>query len=803
MVDWKEIERLQADFQKTQKAQTMQKFSERNCVEIISKLQEMNLLTVLHTIDGKEYITPQHLKKEIKDELYVHNGRVSLVELQQILNVDFSHIEVKCKELIANDKTVQIVYGQLIDDGYLDRFADDINDNLQSAGFVKIAELSKESDLPGEFLIPQLIARLGTRIKGEIDKHNKDVIFTEAYLARQKALIRGMLTAATKPTSLQTLTTNYGLSVQLVHSLLDSLIQEGRLRGQVSGGRSEKAVFHPAIYAQTQDKWVDNFYRQNQYIEYHAVEKLGISDAKSYLKRKFSGDQSLFLSSVCLDVSWKDRVSATLDETVSESDWIDVMTILPTSLGLMDGNQLIQDILRERSKDKNAEKLEIFADTIVARTSFAESCTKFFQGLINEKARAVSKKSSILALTEQERKEYLNIVSESTARRGGKKEDRRKKTVEVSSKKTSDTGGGNSGVGGREVKTRGKDKKRMKWAKENEAEEKDVKSSKAESNQFMQQDEITDVLQKSLPDCPEDLCYEIAQRISKQLQQMYDNALKSVFLAISKEISADGGSKDTEPSRQKQSLKARMRKAEEELTLMWNKARLFYDGLQLFEGDVQSSLEKYLLKTVGTDVVNKIFILNTDDTMSDIDTTMELTSEMRIKIVSLAPDNIKPHLTKLNNVISGKSFEAFKESVDETTEACGVMLRQNDKKKDRLVIHGNRKSLLEQMELSGDDSAMLLHLASTIVFQSVTGCMLHSPGRHVPDIVDKLEPLVEHDVYSVLMKVQDLIRQKIMIESDDSDPDNETAARLEQIQSELAGISGKVKELAVVTKKKK
>ena len=48
--------------------------SERNCVEIISKLGELGLLDVYHTNDGKEYITPAQLSREIQDEVFLHGG---------------------------------------------------------------------------------------------------------------------------------------------------------------------------------------------------------------------------------------------------------------------------------------------------------------------------------------------------------------------------------------------------------------------------------------------------------------------------------------------------------------------------------------------------------------------------------------------------------------------------------------------------------------------------------------------------------------------------------------------------------
>jgi len=38
------------------------------------------------TIDGKEYVTPQQLTREIRDELYVHGGITLTSLLQYVLN---------------------------------------------------------------------------------------------------------------------------------------------------------------------------------------------------------------------------------------------------------------------------------------------------------------------------------------------------------------------------------------------------------------------------------------------------------------------------------------------------------------------------------------------------------------------------------------------------------------------------------------------------------------------------------------------------------------------------------------------
>jgi len=52
------------------------RLSERNCIEIVQSLVELKLLEVIHTTDGKEYLTPTELGKEIREELTVRGGPV-------------------------------------------------------------------------------------------------------------------------------------------------------------------------------------------------------------------------------------------------------------------------------------------------------------------------------------------------------------------------------------------------------------------------------------------------------------------------------------------------------------------------------------------------------------------------------------------------------------------------------------------------------------------------------------------------------------------------------------------------------
>lgn len=75
MADWEEIRQLAADFRRVQESTSAHKLSERNCIEVVTRLIETGLIQLVYTLDGKEYVTPQQLEKEITNELLAHQGR--------------------------------------------------------------------------------------------------------------------------------------------------------------------------------------------------------------------------------------------------------------------------------------------------------------------------------------------------------------------------------------------------------------------------------------------------------------------------------------------------------------------------------------------------------------------------------------------------------------------------------------------------------------------------------------------------------------------------------------------------------
>ena len=78
MADWEEVRQLAEDFKKVQESFSIHKLSERNCIELVSRLIDAGQVQVVYTLDGKEYVTPQQIEREIRGELAAHRGNYRL-----------------------------------------------------------------------------------------------------------------------------------------------------------------------------------------------------------------------------------------------------------------------------------------------------------------------------------------------------------------------------------------------------------------------------------------------------------------------------------------------------------------------------------------------------------------------------------------------------------------------------------------------------------------------------------------------------------------------------------------------------
>ncbi|KAM9338966.1 E3 UFM1-protein ligase 1 [Symphorus nematophorus] len=788
--DWEEIRRLAADFQRAQFADTVQRLSERNCIEIISKLVQDKKLDVVHTLDGKEYITPAQISREIRDELYVHGGRINIVDLQQIINVDWVHVENRAGDIAKSDKGVQLVLGQLIDDTYLDRLAEEVNDKLQEAGLISIAELCKNYDLPGDFLTEELSKRLGKLIQGEMDQYNRGVIFTPAFVARHKARIRGLFSAITRPTPVSSMIGAFGFQEHLLYSVLEELVDSGRLKGSVVGGRQDKAVYIPDIYAKTQNAWVDSFLQQNGYLEFDALVRLGIPDPSSYIKKRFKSNKLLFLRAACVGQALVDQVEASVEEAVNSSTWTDLQPILPSCLSAEDVGMLINQAMRNTNVQSSAR---VLGGTVVISEKFISNCLSVFDEAMQQKAQKEVKNNPVFLISEEDLKQASMLTESSAPSKKEKREAERRKKATEGSSSTKAGGGGNA----REIRIR---KTKKKGRKDEDSDEETGPSQQNRSKQtaapFMTEEEIVAVLEERVSDCPEEILFELAEHLVRPLSKAYQEVLRTVFMSSTS--SPSGANK-------KQSMKD----LQEEITNLYNNIRLFEKGIKFFSDETQVHISKHVLKTLCTDVTNILVNFLAADLMMSVENPSTISNEVRVKILGKLSEETKGPLMKLHNCLNGKTIEDFLTNIETCAEVCGFMLKKGDKKKERQALFVHRQALTEQLKET-EDPALVLHLTSVLLFQASTHCMLHAPGRCVPQIIGTLTGKIPAEQQQLLSAYQSLVVKQLVSQSQsrkqeeaegEADKAEEQDDEARSVRAQLMDLTPQVKDLVLSQKK--
>jgi hypothetical protein len=503
--DWAEVRQLQALLQNTQQLSTVYNLAERNWVEVVGKLVELGLIEVIHTIDGNEYLTPQQLEREIRNELSDRRGRINLVELHQAIGIDFKHIEIKVNELIHRESHFELIQGELVDSGYLDQMAEEINETLQEAGQLTIAGLSKTFSFPADFVLSCIENRLGTMIHGKLDSLNRDILFTDSFVARQTSRIRGVFSAITRPTSVMSLVIEYGFQEKLFFSVIQELVSNGRLAGSIQG-HLDKAVFVPEIYATTQTAWIESFFQQNGYLEYDTLSRLGIVEPKQFCLKRFGNGDILLLSTCCVGKTVADHVDASIDEAMVSESWIDIMPLLPSPCTSEDLSSFIQQVIGTRTQTS----LHVFCDgRMIVSEQFVQKCLKWFEKIMAEKAQKESSAMATRPDSHTQSKVMATLISDSSDKPLTKKEQRKQKA------QTGVSSSGQSGRGtGREKKTQKvKDKRKMR----DEDDSVEVSSVRGQGSvvEFLSVSEIVDVLSSNEDDCPDELLQDLAEYLVK------------------------------------------------------------------------------------------------------------------------------------------------------------------------------------------------------------------------------------------------------------------------------------------------
>lgn len=360
---------LQRQLKQVQQNVGLHKFNERNVVDLITQLISLRLI---YTQNGKEYLTPEELDKEIKEQIYDAGGRINIIEIPNRIGISYESIDARLEEFLKKEKTIQIVNRELITDQYLDSIAMEINQSLQDLGQIYVSDLTIKFSLSIEFLKELIESRLETMINAKI-QGNK--LYTSSYFDREKCKIRGIFTAVTRPIATSQIISTFKLDENTFYIVLDELTKSGEIKGKVQSG-----VYTPECFLKTKERWVVSFYKQNNYVEYDKLTKFGIQNPKKYISDTIPGGihlQNFYINSFLLD-----KADSNIQEAVNTNSWIDLYLEMPSLFTEGDIRELLKHC-------ENTKKASIF-ETYVCSNQYIDKAIESLSGFLDEKAAKIS-----------------------------------------------------------------------------------------------------------------------------------------------------------------------------------------------------------------------------------------------------------------------------------------------------------------------------------------------------------------------------------------------------------------------------
>jgi len=376
------------------------RLSERNVVELVSKLTELGFLSkdeLLHSANGREFLTRDRLRREVKEAVIDSScssnssGRVPLVELPALLGVDLLHCEWAAKELVdedANERGEKESSFQLINGGselvaagpYFAAVVGEVEELLAGgSGAVSLADLCSRFSLGSDVLTRVLEGATratatattesaangcagkkggGTRLAARLEG---GFLVTATAAARARATLRGALRGLSGPVQLSTLAKSLGIDPRVLAgvggsgsgagisgggglaSVVEAMLRSGEVRGALRGGG---ASFAPEVHSRAVAAASAAFYAREGYVE---VSSSGGAAGSSSLP-----EGAVLLSpsgTVAVSPALVAQVDAAVEDAclsvstaASSSPWVDVSSlgVIPPALSKGDALSLLR-----------------------------------------------------------------------------------------------------------------------------------------------------------------------------------------------------------------------------------------------------------------------------------------------------------------------------------------------------------------------------------------------------------------------------------------------------------------------------
>lgn len=767
-----ELLELQRQFEFAQQAKSSIRLSERNVVELVQKLQELRIIDfdLLHTVSGKEYITPEQLRSEILAEIS-RLGRVSLIDLADITGVDLYHVEKQAQHVVSDNPGLVLVQGEIISQSYWDSVAEEINERLQECSQIALADIAAQLQVGSELVASVLEPRLGTLVKGRLEGGQ---LYTPGYVTRVSAMVRGAARGVTVPTNLSVLWANLqqlllqmdgasGVAVEgsFFQSLFNGLLKEGEVIGSLRAG----VHWTPTVFAIAQRECVDSFFSQNSFITYEALRKLGISQPIPFLQSRYS--EGIPLTTIFIHPSMIEMLDAATEDALGHNSWIDSLSVLPASFGLEDASKILLLCPSVQSALKDNKALLVGESYI-----FSNGFVKDIYDQIEKESEAfsLSRSSSVPQSGDSDftkeakvghdsgRFESVERSNETGNSKLATEKGSRKKKGKASGSKAAvpETGSDNQdyvSTKSKKNQKKGRDSSSSQVADSKAATKKDSFKMQEDNSNVPSEDWVMQKIMSMVPDFAElgdEDVETILRHLANYMRPMLINYLKEKRKALFTENA----------ERMKCLLDDLQKKLDESFLNM----QLYEKALDLFEDDQTTSVifHRHLLRVIGAPIMDMLF--RNLDVYNKLKNGIEIEDSQQQESVTLSPGertalaksfpgSLSKKALTVVEALEGKQVEIFMAALRDVAEESALPLKKLEKKLERTLLHSYRKDLTSQVSAETDPVTLLPKVVSLLYIQ-IHNKALQAPGRAIAVAISRLKDKLDDSAYKILTDYQ-------------------------------------------------
>lgn len=794
-----ELLELQRQFEFAQQAKSSIRLSDRNVVELVQKLQQLQIIDfeLLHTASGKEYITLDQLRNEMIAEVK-KLGRISVIDLADVTGVDLYYVEKLAQNIVTDHGELMLTQGEIITESYWDSIAEEINERLQECSQIALTELAAQLNVGLDLIASVLEPRLGTIVKGRLEGGQ---LYTPAYVARVSAMVRGAARGITVPTNLTVLWSSLqnllqemdgasGVAVDgsFFQSLFNGLVKGGEILGSVRAG----VHWTPAVFAVAQKESVDSFFSQNSFISYDVLQKLGIPQPIQFLQSRYPEGKPLVTTFV--HPSMIEMLDAAIEDALERGSWSDSLSLLPSSFTPQDASKMLF-LCQSVQLALKSNKAHIFGDIYVLSSSFmkdiCDRMVKELETLAISRSLGTVKPGDLPIATEVKAGYDSSRLSESSemASDGGSNKHADKGSKKKKGKATGNALANQSESGpDKQEHTSTKSKKNQRRGKDTSSQTSDSKPGSRKESLKMKEDDLSspseewimekitalipDFEEQGLDD-PETILRPLANKLRPTIINTWMEKKKALF-------------KDN-AERMKQLLDNLQKKLDESFLNM----QLYEKALELFEDDQSTSvvLHRHLLRTVAAPMVD--MLLHDLDEHNKLKNGVEVQESPNSESISFSPGDraaisksfpgpLANKALAVVEALEGKRVETFMSAFRTVTEESGLPLKKLDKKLERTLLHSYRKELTSQVSAETDPVSLLPKVVSLLYVQ-VHHKALQAPGRAISVAISHLKDKLDESACKILADYQTATVTLLALLS--AAPDDENSCASDRIVS--------------------